>query len=290
MSDIIGFIGVGSMGAALAGRLVDGFALQVYDINVDATRELVERGAVVKSPREMAAECDVVFLSLPGPANVEQVLWGDEGIADHLRSGSVLVDTSTSSPTLDAKIVPALQARGVEFADAGVAGGVRAAREGQGTLMVGASNETFARILPLLEQITAKLFHVGPAGSGHTMKLVNNLLGYSNRFAALECVHIAEQGGIERDMVIKVLNASSGRNFTTESTYVNLWDGQQWNPMGFTLDLVLKDIKLATGLAEDLDCDVPIGTMVEEFASTAVERFGPKADQIKIMESWWEER
>ena len=100
---------------------------------------------------------------------------------------------------------------------------------------------------------------------------------------------MAEQSGIDRHKAIEVLNESSGRNFTTQSTYVNLWDGKQWQPMGFAdLDLVLKDIKLATASAADLDCPVPISTMVEAFATTAVERFGPKADQTKIMASWWD--
>jgi 3-hydroxyisobutyrate dehydrogenase-like beta-hydroxyacid dehydrogenase len=285
----IGFIGVGSMGAALAGRLVDHHTLHVFDLNRAAAEGLVERGAVFNSPKEIASTCEFVFLSLPGPADVEKLLLGEDGIVGDLAAGSVLIDTTTSSPGLDAVIMSTLIARGVEFVDAGVAGGVRAVREGTGTLMVGASPDAFARVEEVLGQITTKVFHVGGVGTGHTMKLVNNLLGYCNRFAALECVHIAEESGIQRDMVIKVLNQSSGRNFTTESTYVNLWDGATWNPMGFTLDLVRKDMRLATELATSHDCVTPIGSMVQGFVDTAIERFGPKADQVKIMESWWED-
>lgn len=288
MSQKIGFIGVGSMGAALAGRLVDDHALLVHDLNPAAADQLVERGAVFATPREIARACGVVFLSVPGPADVEKLVLGDDGLIEHLTPGSVVIDTTTSSPALDAILVQALAARGVEFADAGIAGGVRAVREGHGTVMVGASRDTFDRIRSLLEDITTTVFHVGSVGAGHTIKLVNNLLGYCNRFAALECVRIAEASGIDRAMAVDVINHSSGRNFTTESTYVKLWDGQRWNPMGFTLDLVRKDIGLATELADDLGCAVPISAMVRGFVDTAIERFGPKADQMRIMESWWE--
>jgi 6-phosphogluconate dehydrogenase (decarboxylating) len=139
MSQKIGFIGVGSMGAALAGRLVDDHALLVHDLNPAAADQLVEGGAVFATPREIARACGVVFLSVPGPADVEKLVLGDDGLIEHLTPGSVVIDTTTSSPALDAILVQALAARGVEFADAGIAGGVRAVREGHGTLMVGRS-------------------------------------------------------------------------------------------------------------------------------------------------------
>ena len=139
MTDTVGFIGVGLMGAALASRFVDAGSLHVFDLNEASAHELVDRGATFTTPGRMAAQCDLIFLSLPGPNEVEELLWGEEGIAEHLRRGTVLVDTTTSSPTLDARIAPSLRDAGVEFVDVGVAGGVRAARAGTATLMVGAS-------------------------------------------------------------------------------------------------------------------------------------------------------
>jgi 3-hydroxyisobutyrate dehydrogenase-like beta-hydroxyacid dehydrogenase len=172
------------MGSALAGRLVDTSSLCVYDLNWAAADELVDKGAVFAPPIDIARVCRRVFLSLPGPADVHDLLLGENGLVQHLAPGSMVIDTTTGAPTMDAEIAAVLTSRSIQFADAGVAGGVRGVRAGTGTLMVGASAETYAQIEELLRCITPTVFHVGGVGAGDTVKL-KNLLNSCNRFAAL---------------------------------------------------------------------------------------------------------
>ena len=283
----IGFIGVGAMGSAIASRLVDSYELFVSDKNPAAAEELVQRGATFASTDEIAAACRVVFLCLPGPADVSGLLVGSAGLASRLSPRSIVIDTTTSTPATDAEIVDALRERGVEFADAPIGGGVRRAREGTAVLMVGAAPEAFAKIKDLLLAVTQDVIHVGPVGTGHAMKLVNNLLNACNRFAALETVRLGQVAGLSQDVIIDVLNKSSGRNYATEYTFPQLLSGESYRPQGFTLELMRKDIRLANELAARLGHRTPIGTMVQAFTEEAIARFGGDADQSQMMAEWY---
>jgi 3-hydroxyisobutyrate dehydrogenase len=283
----IGFIGLGAMGGSLAGRLVASNQLLVSDLNPAAAEGLVAQGAVLNTPREIAERCPVVFLCLPGPVNVEEALFGADGIADFLQPGAVVIDMTSSTPKVDAGIVERLSERGVEYVDSPIAGGVRRAQDGTAALMVGASDELFARVEPLLREITSQVVHVGPVGTGHAMKLVNNLLNACNRFAALETIRLGELAGIKRDKIIEVINGGSARNYATEYTYPQLLTGDTYKLQGFTLALTLKDVHLANDLAESLGHETPIGHMSEGFIQTAIDRFGANADQSQMMWEWY---
>jgi 3-hydroxyisobutyrate dehydrogenase len=291
LSEPVGFIGVGAMGSAIAGRLVDSYELRVNDRNPAAADDLVSSGAKFSSVEEIADTCKFVFLSLPGPNEVTGLLLGSEGLAHQLSPGTVVIDTSTSTPTVDDEIVQALESRGVRFCDAPIAGGVGRAKAGTAALMVGASDETFAEVKELLDTITSEVIHVGPPGAGHTMKLVNNLLNSCNRFAAMECVLLGVAGGVDLEVVIDVLNKSSARNYATEMTFPALvpgYKGGEYPLQGFTLQLMQKDIRLANELAEALDHRTPIGHLVQDFAQTAIDRFGGNADQARMMVEWYD--
>ncbi|UUU27838.1 NAD-binding protein [Streptomyces sp. DSM 40750] len=136
--------------------------------------------------------------------------------------------------------------------------------------------------------MTTEVVHVGPVGSGHAMKLVNNLLNACNRFAALETIRLGVAAGMRQEVVVDVINKSSGRNYATEYTFPQLLSGDAYKPQGFTLQLMLKDIRLANELAEALDHSTPIGNLVQEFTQQAIERFGPTADQSQMMAEWYD--
>jgi 3-hydroxyisobutyrate dehydrogenase len=279
------------MGSAIAGRLVDSRELFVNDRNPAAADALVSRGARFASLDEIAKACRFVFLSLPGPADVSNLLLGPDGLAARLSSGTVVIDTTTSTPTADKEIVAMLEPLGIAFCDSPIAGGVRRAEAGTATLMVGASDEVFAKVQGILGLVTSEVFHVGPVGAGHTMKLVNNLLNACNRFAAIEAVRLAEQGGIDRNMAIEVINKSSARNYATEYTYPQLLSGPPEEPyklQGFTLQLTRKDVRLANELAKLLGVRAPVGSLVESLMEEAVARFGGNADQSQMMYEWYE--
>jgi 3-hydroxyisobutyrate dehydrogenase-like beta-hydroxyacid dehydrogenase len=284
----IGFIGVGAMGSSIASRLVGSHTLLVSDKIRTAADELVAEGAKFATVDEIAESCHVVFLCLPGPSNVMDLLFGPAGLADRLTPGSVVIDTTSSIPSVDDKVLAALRERQVDYADSPIAGGVRRAREGTATLMVGAAPEVFARIAPLLGVVTSEVIHVGPVGTGHAMKLVNNLLNACNRYAALETIRLGEAAGVERDVILQVINKGSGRNYATEYTFPQLLSGDSYQLQGFTLALWLKDIRLANELADDLGHETPIGDLVEAFTQQAIDRFGPDADQSEMMAKWYQ--
>ena len=289
--DKIGFIGVGAMGGSIAARLAPHHELLVNDRNPEATARLVALGASVADLPELAAKCATVFICLPGPKQVRDlVLEGDQPLASVLRPGSVLADITSSIPGLDHEIAAALEGRDVDFVDCPIAGGVSRAQQGTATLMAGGSDAAFARVEPLLLQIADTVVHVGPTGTGHAMKLVNNLLNACNRYAALETVHLAELAGIKRSVALDVINRASGRNFTTEFTFPLLLSGETWKPQDFTLELWLKDVRLANELADSVGHRMPIGRIALANTQQGVERFGPRADQSQLMFEWYDEQ
>jgi 3-hydroxyisobutyrate dehydrogenase len=289
--DKIGFVGVGAMGGSIAARLSPHHELLVNDRNPDATARLVGLGAKVADLPDLAAQCATVFICLPGPQQVRDlVIDGDQPLAELLRPGSVLVDITSSIPGLDHEIAAVLGERGVDFVDCPIAGGVSRAQQGTATLMAGGSDAAFARVEPLLLEIADTVVHVGPTGTGHAMKLVNNLLNACNRYAALETVHLAELAGIERSVALDVINRASGRNFTTEFTFPLLLSGENWKPQNFTLELWLKDVRLANELADSLGHQMPIGRIALANTQRGVTRFGPRADQSQLMFEWYDDQ
>ena len=172
----------------------------------------------------------------------------------------------------------------ISYIDAPIAGGVRRAYSGDATLMVGASDDDFERARPLLETVTREVFHVGPVGAGHAAKLVNNLLNACNRFAAIETINLAEACGIRQELIVEVLNKSSGRSYVTEYTYPTLV--AEGLKQGFTLELMRKDVSLANELAEHVGRRVQVGSLVAQLMDEAVERIGAAADQTDLMTGW----
>jgi 3-hydroxyisobutyrate dehydrogenase len=283
----VGYIGVGAMGSAIAGRLVSSYRLFVNDRNPAAADGLVGKGATFATLDEIADACRVVFMCLPGPAEVTDLVTGSGALAELLVAGTVVVDNTTSTPIVDKEIVAALAAGGVEYVDSPIAGGVRRVQAGTAVLMVGADPGVYERVKDILLTITPEVTRVGPVGTGHAMKLVNNLLNGCNRFAALECVRLGEAAGLERNVVIDVINRSSGRNYTTERTYPDLLSGDTYLPQEFTLDLMLKDIRLANELATSLGHTTPVGNLAQQFTQEAIDRFGARADQSQMMAEWY---
>lgn len=281
------------MGSAIASRLVDSHELYVNDRNPAVAQRLVERGATFASLEEIAARCPYVFLSLPRPTDVIDLLVGEGNLADLLQPGSVVIDTTTGTPSTDGQIVEELSARRVDFCDAPIGGGVSRAEAGTAALMVGASDEVFERVKDLLYAVTEDVIHVGPTGAGHTAKLVNNLLNSCNRFAAMEAIRLGEVSGISREVIVDVINRGSARNYATENTYPKMLMGgtpeEPYKLQGFTLQLLDKDLRLANQLAEDLHHDTPIGHLVQQFVDRAIERFGPNADQSQMMAEWYDD-
>jgi 3-hydroxyisobutyrate dehydrogenase len=286
--DTIGFIGVGAMGSSIASRLVAGHELLVHDRNPSAADEMVSMGARFATLDDIASKCRTIFLCLPGPAQVKDLLLGAGGLAQSLTRGTTVIDTTTSTPTTDAEVVAQLELHGVTYVDSPIAGGVSRAREGTALLMVGADPKVYAGIEGLLHEVTSEAVNVGPVGAGHAMKLANNLLNACNRFAALEVIRLGVASGVKQEVVVDIINRGSGRNYATEHTFPKLLSSDPYKPQGFTLGLMLKDVRLATDLADALDHETPVGDLAEQLTQRAIERFGPNADQSQMMAEWYD--
>jgi 3-hydroxyisobutyrate dehydrogenase len=261
----IGFVGTGTMGTPIAGCLVAaGHSLTVYDRRPEATETLCAQGAArADSAFAAARDSEVVFTSLPGPAEFEAaMLEPQSGILAGLQPGAAHVDLTTNAPKTIARIAEACRVRGVELIDAPVSG-----RPPNMTVMVGASDAAFARYRPLFEAIAANVFHVGPSGAGATAKLVTQYLGYTNFIASLEGMLIAARAGIDLETLVKIVPVSAGQSRTFDNIPRAVLTGSF--VAGGTLDIVAKDVELACQLARDVGAPAALGALASDFYKRA---------------------
>lgn len=259
----IGFIGTGNMGGPMALHLVGaGHELRVHDLRPDATRELERAGARrVDSARAAAEGALVVFLSLPRPADVERATLGDEGVFGGCSPGAVVVDMTTNSPTLVRRLAKEARARGLEFLDAPVSGGVRGARDATLAVMVGGDPQVFERCRPLLEKIGRNVFRVGDVGAGNVAKLVNNMLAFVNMMGAAEALVLGAKAGVDPSLLWKVVKASSGNSLSWEFAMPAILKDRL--PRAFPVALACKDVGLATALGRELGVPLAMGGAAE---------------------------
>ena len=204
--ETIGFIGLGNMGLGMSRNIQRaGYPMVVYDIREEATKPLLENGArLASSPAEVARLSDVTFSSLPGPAEVEAVATGPEGVLGGIREGGVYVDLSTSRPTLIRQIEPLFRQKGAHALDAPVSGGKSGAITGNLAVMVGGEREIFDRVKPVLDSFGDKVFYSGSIGAGSICKLVHNMIGHGVRQAIAEGLDAGRQGGRGRRITVGV--------------------------------------------------------------------------------------
>jgi 3-hydroxyisobutyrate dehydrogenase len=196
---IIGFIGLGTMGSSMAANLLAaGRSLVVHDLNREAATTHLDAGAQWEdSPAEVAAVSDVVFTSLPGPAEVEAVALGDGGLVEGARPGTAYFDLSTNSPTVMRRIHAALADHGVSVLDAPVSGGPDGARSGRLAIWVGGDPDVFQQWHPVLESFSDAPRLVGPIGAGCVAKLVHNLSGYIIQTGLAEAFTMGVKAGVD---------------------------------------------------------------------------------------------
>ena len=238
----IGIIGAGNMGGRIA-RCLLAAGEPIVAFDRDEGR-LGESGIPpAASAAELVRDVDVVLLSLPDSSVIEPVVLGDDGVAAHCRSGQIVVDLSTASPASTVAIHARLQSAGVEFLDAGISGGAKAADAGTLTLMVGGSEAALDAVRPILDRFSSKVFHMGASGSGHVAKLLNNFLNGVSLAATAEVMVAARKSGLDLERFLDVLNNSSGVNFATQNRFPSIVKGDYLEG-GLTGALMAKDIRL----------------------------------------------
>ena len=238
----IGIIGVGNMGSRIAKRLLDAEE-EIVGYDHDEARQDAAGIPFASSPGSLVSDVDVVLLSLPDSPVIESVVLGEEGLVSHSHSGQIVVDLSTASPESSVRIHDEFAAHGVEFLDAGISGGAKAAEAGKLTLMVGGSAEALEKVRPVLDHFSSNVFHMGSTGSGHVAKLLNNFLNGVSLAATAEVMVAARKFGLNLATFLDVLNNSSGVNFATLNRFPSIIRGDYLEG-GLTGQLMAKDLKL----------------------------------------------
>jgi 3-hydroxyisobutyrate dehydrogenase len=247
----IGFVGLGNMGGPMVANLVTaGYTVRGFDVSDAARRAIGEEtgAAIADVVTEVAEGADGVVLMLPNSKIVRAVLL-DEGLLDALAPGSLLLDMSSSAPTDTRAIAPTVAERGVHFVDAPVSGGVRGARAGSLTIVVGGEDADVAAARPLLEVVGGRALHVGGVGAGHALKALNNLLSAATLIATSEAVEAGRRFGLDPAVMIDAFNTSSGRSYSTEHKFPDFVLPGTYDA-GFNINLMVKDIACALDLAE----------------------------------------
>jgi 3-hydroxyisobutyrate dehydrogenase len=262
------------MGGALAHRLQLTHPLVVYDRSEAACLDLAKAGAeVASSLTVLAARCDVIFLCLPTSDHVRDALFGKGGLAEGLRAGTMIVDQTTGDPLATRAMASELTERGVDLIDAPVSGGKTGAQAGTIAIMVGASQEQFARIEPVVRSISPNIFHAGGVGNGHVVKLANNLLSMATRLLTFESVALAARNGVDPKTVVDIMLASGGKNAYLERMMAPRVLHGKLN-VGFTLGLAHKDVRLACKLGEDTGVPMFFGHVARDLYQVCIAEMG----------------
>jgi 3-hydroxyisobutyrate dehydrogenase len=254
----IGFIGLGTMGRHMAANLQKGgHALVVHDVRREAAAPHLAAGATwADTPRAVAQAADVVFTSLPGPAEVEAVALGPEGLLAGLAAGKAYFDLSTNSPALMRRIHGVFAERGVHVLDAPVSGGPRGAESRRLALWVGGDEAIFAKHRPVLDAIGDQPYYVGPIGAGSVAKLVHNCAGYVIQTALAEVFTMGVKAGVDPLALWQAVRQGAGGRRRTFDGLVDQFLPGTYEPPAFTLRLAHKDVSLATALGRE--CKVPM--------------------------------
>ncbi len=278
----IGFVGTGKMGVPMIARLIGaGIEVQAYDVNADALAACQkETGCdTVTSLKAAADGVDTVITMLPTGAIVNKAVLGDggEGIADGLSAGAFIIDMSSSAPWETEDLAHELASRSITLVDAPVSGGVKRAIDGSLAVFIGGTDESFARVTPLLEPIGKHLFHAGGTAAGHTTKALNNILSATTVAISTEIVRVAEASGLNPETFVDIVNASTGVSNATLNKMKQFVISQAYNS-GFTIGLMQKDVGIARELADRSKLDVPVAFHVADMWRQAFEELGGDLD------------
>lgn len=286
----IGLIGLGLMGRPMGMNLLKaGHALTVWNRTASRAQELVAAGArLAKTPREAAAESEILLTMVSDPPALEEVLWGHEGKNDGalggLRAGSIYIDSSTVSPALVRKIAAACAERHVRFLDAPVTGGDWGAREGNLVFMIGGDAATLKEVEPILGVMGKKWFHLGPNGAGQTIKLAMNGILALQVGAMAEALALVTRAGLQGEQLIEVMQASMARSGVLDVKSPLMVKGD-FKP-SFPLRLMHKDLGLMLELANQLGVALPATAAAREVYSYVKGEAKEDVDYSAVMRFW----
>ncbi|MFV2034377.1 MAG: NAD(P)-dependent oxidoreductase [Halocynthiibacter sp.] len=279
----MGFVGLGKMGCPMALRLIEaGFALKCYDGDPQRLAPLSQAGAVACAfVADTVQDAEIVITMLPDGDAVRQVMLGEGSASSAMREGAFLADMSSSAPLATRELGRELEALGISMIDAPVSGGVAKASDGSLAIMVGGQPEYVETARPVFEVMGNRIIHAGKLGSGHAVKALNNYVSAAGLVAACEAVLVASAFGVEPEKFVDILNASTGRNNSTELKMKPQILSEKFTS-GFALGLMSKDLSAAADLADKLGLPQSGMSSQADLWAAALEMRGNGADHTEI--------
>ncbi len=274
MDQSLGIVGAGRMGGAMWRHLNSvGHTAVVFDVSDAAVAALAAEGApAATSPKDVAALAEVIICSLPRSDDVEVALLGDDGVAAGARPGTIVIDTTSGTPSQTRRIAEACAARGLAYVDAGVSGGPHGAGSGTLNVMVGGTADDFAAAKDVLDLIGQNIWHCGPAGTGHAMKTVLNLSNQAKMFVEIEAMLVGKAAGLDPAQMADVLGLRTWQTF--------LMGDEGRRRFGFSLGMSCKDYDVGIALAGEERVAVPALTAAQQAMRAILGEIGPDADIV----------
>ncbi len=279
----VGFIGLGNVGAKLAGSLLrNGYDLTVRDLDPALSQPFLDKGAHwADSPRAMAQACDLVITCLPSPAACAAVMEDDDGILAGLTAGKIWAEMSTTDEALVKRLADLVRAKGAAPIECPVSGGCHRAATGNISIFAGCDRDTFERMLPLLTTLGRRVLHTGDIGSASMLKVMTNYLATANLLTLCEAFVTMKAAGMDMATTYKAIEISSGTSFVAETEGQVILNGSR--DISFTMDLVLKDIGLFHKLAEQHDIPLEISPLMIRIFKDGQTRYGARAQSDDII-------
>lgn len=270
----VGFVGLGNVGSKLAGSLLrNGINLTVVDLSPAAVRSFVDRGATsADTPRQLAAVVDVVITCLPSPAASADVVEGVGGLLGAMRDGQIWLEMSTTDAAEIRRLNDVVAAAGVSAIDCPVSGGCHRAATGNISIFAGCDRATFDRVLPLLQVMGRQILHTGDIGSASTLKVMTNYLATANLLSLTEALATMAAAGIDLATTYEAIRVSSGNSFVHETESQLILNGSR--DIGFTIDLVLKDIGLFQSIADRNGVPLELNPLMIDIFRDGQRRYG----------------
>lgn len=260
----IGWIGTGVMGSAMAAHLLcAGHVLCVYNRTAAKTRSLVEQGAQLKdSPAAVASSCDIIFTMVGYPADVAETILGPDGVLSGAAKGTIVVDMSTSEPSLAVRIYNECAVRGVKSLDAPVSGGDVGAREARLSIMAGGDEDVFQAVLPLFGLLGKTIVHQGPAGSGQHTKMANQILIATGMIGVCEALLYAYKSGLDLNVMLQSVCGGAAGSWSLSNYAPRILSGNL--EPGFLVDHFVKDMGIALAEAKRMKLSLPGLALAEQ--------------------------
>lgn len=283
----IGFIGTGVMGASIVRHLLAaGYSASVYNRTKSKTDDLVAQGAIYQAtPQKITENSDIIFTMVGYPTDVEEVYYGENGIFSTDVTSKILVDMTTSTPTLAKKIAETAKEKGAASLDAPVSGGDIGAQKGTLTVMVGGDEATYQQVAPLFEKFSSCLNLQGTAGAGQHTKMANQIMIAGTMLGMTELLVYAEKAGLDLEKVIETVGGGSAANWSL-ANYAPRILKEDYTP-GFFAKHFLKDLNIALAEAEKMNLELPETALAQKLYQRLVDQgFGEKGTQA-LIKLWW---